>query len=46
MAWIGAATALVTGYVALVILRRIILVGRMWMFALYLVPLGLLLLTR
>ena len=46
VAWIGAATALVTGYVALVILRRIIVVGRMWMFALYLVPLGLLLLTR
>lgn len=45
-AWIGGATALVTGYVALVILRRIILVGRMWMFAFYLVPLGLFLVTR
>ncbi len=45
-AWIGGATALVTGYVALVILRRIIFVGRMWMFALYLVPLGLFLVTR
>lgn len=44
--WIGGATALVTGYVALVILRRIIFVGRMWMFALYLVPLGLYLVTR
>jgi len=46
IAWIGGATALVTGYVALVILRRIILVGRMWMFALYLVPLGLFLVMR
>jgi undecaprenyl-diphosphatase len=45
-AWIGGATALVTGYVALVILREIILVGRMWMFAIYLVPLGLYLVTR
>ncbi|MEM7138782.1 MAG: undecaprenyl-diphosphate phosphatase [Myxococcota bacterium] len=45
-AWIGGATALVTGYLALVILRRIIVVGRLWMFALYLVPLGLVLLTR
>lgn len=45
-AWVGGATALVTGYLALVILRRIVLVGRMWMFALYLVPLGLFLVTR
>jgi len=45
-AWIGGATALVTGFVALVILRRVIVVGRMWMFALYLVPLGISLLTR
>jgi len=45
-AWLGGFTALVTGYVALVMLRRIILVGRMWMFALYLVPLGLFLLMR
>jgi undecaprenyl-diphosphatase len=45
-AWVGGATALVTGYVALVILRHIILVGRMWAFAIYLVPLGLFLLTR
>ena len=45
-AWIGGATALVTGYVALVILRHIILVGRMWTFALYLVPLGFFLVTR
>jgi len=45
-AWLGAAIALVTGYVALVILRRIILVGRMWTFAIYLVPLGLFLITR
>lgn len=45
-AWIGGATALVTGYLALVILRRIIVVGRLWMFALYLVPLGLFLVVR
>lgn len=45
-AWLGGATAMVTGYVALVILRQIILVGRMWTFALYLIPLGLVLVTR
>lgn len=44
--WIGGLTALVTGYLALVLLRQIVLVGRMWMFALYLVPLALLLMTR
>ena len=45
-AWVGGLTALVTGYVALVILRHIILVGRMWTFAIYLLPLGLFLITR
>ena len=45
-AWVGGAAALVTGYVALVILREIILVGRMWIFAIYLIPLGLFLITR
>jgi undecaprenyl-diphosphatase len=45
-AWVGGLTALVTGYVALVILRQIILVGRMWTFAIYLLPLGLILITR
>lgn len=45
-AWAGGATAMVTGYVALVTLRHIILVGRMWTFALYLIPLGLFLVTR
>lgn len=45
-AWVGGAVALVTGYVALVILRQIILVGRMWVFAIYLIPLGLFLVTR
>jgi undecaprenyl-diphosphatase len=45
-AWIGGATAFVTGFVALVILGHIIRVGRMWMFALYLVPLGLFLISR
>lgn len=45
-AWVGGLTALVTGYVALVILRHIILVGRMWTFAIYLLPLGLFLIAR
>lgn len=45
-AWLGGAIAMVTGYVALVILRHVILVGRMWTFALYLTPLGLFLVTR
>jgi undecaprenyl-diphosphatase len=45
-AWVGGLTAMVTGYVALVILREIIIVGRMWTFAIYLVPLGLFLVTR
>jgi undecaprenyl-diphosphatase len=45
-AWVGGLTALVTGYVALVMLRHIILVGRMWTFAIYLLPLGLFLVTR
>ncbi len=45
-AWVGGATALVTGLVALAILRQIILVGRMWVFAIYLVPLGLFLIAR
>lgn len=45
-AWVGGVTAMVTGYVALVTLRQIILVGRMWTFAIYLIPLGLFLVTR
>ena len=45
-AWIGGVTAMVTGYVALLVLRHIILVGRMWTFSLYLIPLGLFLVTR
>ena len=45
-AWVGGMTALVTGYLALVILRHIVLVGRMWTFAIYLIPLGLFLVTR
>jgi undecaprenyl pyrophosphate phosphatase UppP len=45
-AWVGGLTALVTGYLALVILRQIILVGRIWTFAIYLLPLGLFLITR
>lgn len=45
-AWVGGATATVTGYVALVILRQIILVGRMWTFAIYLVPLAVFLIVR
>jgi len=45
-AWVGGATALVTGYVSLVMLRYVILVGRMWTFAIYLLPLGFFLITR
>ncbi len=45
-AWVGGATALVTGYISLVILREIVLVGRMWTFAIYLIPLGVFLITR
>jgi len=45
-AWVGGATALVTGYISLVILREIVLVGRMWTFAIYLVPLGVFLIAR
>ncbi len=44
--WIGGITALLTGYLALVLLRHIVLVGRMWTFALYLVPLALVLMAR
>jgi undecaprenyl-diphosphatase len=45
-AWLGGLTAFVTGYLALVILRQVILVGRIWMFSLYLLPLGLFLVTQ
>ncbi|MGB8332699.1 MAG: undecaprenyl-diphosphate phosphatase [Polyangiales bacterium] len=45
-AWIGGAVALVTGYVSLVMLRYVILVGRMWTFAVYLLPLGFFLISR
>ena len=41
-AWVGG----VTGYISLVILRQIVLVGRMWTFAIYLVPLGVFLIAR
>jgi undecaprenyl pyrophosphate phosphatase UppP len=43
---LGGLTAFVTGYLALVILRQVILVGRIWMFSLYLLPLGLFLVTQ
>ena len=42
-AWVGGAVALLTGYVALVLLRRVVFVGKLWMFALYLIPVGALL---
>ena len=45
-AWIGGVAALVSGYLALLILRRIVLVGRMWLFALYLAPLAVFLIVR
>jgi len=37
---VGALVALVSGLGALVVLRRIVVAGRLWTFALYLVPLG------
>lgn len=45
-AWVGGVVALATGYLALLVLRRIVLVGRMWLFALYLAPLGVFLIVR
>ncbi len=38
---VGGGVALVTGVVALILLRRIISQGRLWTFAIYLIPLGL-----
>jgi undecaprenyl pyrophosphate phosphatase UppP len=37
---IAGTVALVVGYVALRVLRHIVVQGRLWAFALYLVPLG------
>jgi undecaprenyl-diphosphatase len=37
---IGAVVALVTGYAALVLLRRLVTLGRFWAFAIYLIPMG------
>lgn len=45
-AWVGGAVAFVTGCLSLVILRCIVLVGRMWTFAIYLLPLGFFLISR
>ena len=39
--WIGGLVAFGTGYVSLILLRRLLIAGRFWMFALYLLPLGL-----
>lgn len=39
-AWLGGGIALVTGYAALLVLRKIVARGRLWAFALYLVPVG------
>lgn len=44
-ALIAGVVALVTGYFALRLLRRVVVQGRFWAFALYLVPLGVLLLA-
>lgn len=38
---IGALVAFVVGYASLLLLRRLLIAGRFWLFALYLVPLGL-----
>ena len=45
-AWVGGVTALVTGYVALLFLKRVMVMGYIWMFALYLIPMALLLITQ
>lgn len=37
----GGAAAFVVGWLCLVLLRRLVVAGRLWVFALYLVPLGL-----
>ena len=39
--WVGGVVSLVVGLGALWALRGIVLTGRFWLFALYLVPLGL-----
>jgi undecaprenyl-diphosphatase len=43
--WIGAAVALVVGYAALRILRELVGRGKFWAFAVYLVPLALVLIA-
>jgi undecaprenyl pyrophosphate phosphatase UppP len=40
VAWIGALVAFVSGLLALRVLRGLLVRGRFWLFALYLVPLG------
>jgi len=45
-AWLGGAVAFVTGCLSLVILRYVVLVGRMWTFAIYLLPLGVFLISH
>jgi len=45
-AWLGGAVAFVTGCLSLVMLRYVVLVGRMWMFAIYLLPLGVFLISH
>ncbi len=38
--WIGGVIAAVVGWVSLVALRKVVMLGRFWAFALYLLPLG------
>ena len=39
-ALIGGTVAMVSGYLSLLVLRRVLLLGQLWVFAFYLVPLG------
>jgi len=43
--WLGGAVATVVGVVSLVVLRKLVTQGRFWAFALYLVPVGLLMIA-
>jgi undecaprenyl-diphosphatase len=40
LAWLAAALSFVSGYLALLLLRGLLVRGRFWLFGLYLVPLG------
>ena len=43
---VGGLVAMVSGYFALLAVRRVLMLGRFWVFAVYLIPLGAYLLLR